>query len=123
MRGWDTDVVEGATTGEHEEPIESLSFTRDLNALPRAWSDLGGLVAEENWENAAYRLSLLTLLADRQARFEDAADSGGGYDPFINLPVQAEFDADAELITVPRDGGSWRMTKGRVRRIPSSKSQ
>ncbi|MFT5129849.1 MAG: hypothetical protein ACI8W8_003478 [Rhodothermales bacterium] len=123
MRGWDTDVQEGETTGEGEEPIESLTFTRDLNALPRKWSELSGLVQNETWENAAYRLSLLTLLADRQSRFDDAADAGSGYDPFINLPVQAEFDAAGELVTVPRDDGNWRMTKGQVRRVPRSKSK
>jgi hypothetical protein len=123
MRGWETDVQEGEATGEREEPVESMEFTRDLHALSRSWSDMSGLVAEESWENAAYRLSLLTLLADRQARFEDAADAGSGYDPFINLPVQAEFDAEGELITVPRNDGSWRMTKGKVRRIPSKKSK
>ena len=121
MRGWETDVLEGEATGEQEEPIESREFTRDLRALPRKWSEMEQLIEKETWEIAAYRLSLLTLMADRQTRFVEAADSGTGYDPFINLPVQAEFDAEAEFVSIPRDGGNWFMTQGRVRRLTKSK--
>jgi hypothetical protein len=110
MRGWDTDVAEAASGGEPTPAREAVAFTKQLSRLTTKWRDVGKLVGDEGWEVAAYRFSLLTLLADRKQMPENT------YDPFITLPVEAEFDPSGELIQVPHGDGTLEMTKGRVRR-------
>ena len=70
------------------------------------------VVKDHPWEIAAYRFSLMTMLAD----LEEIRSSGQALDPLINSEVDFEFDTKGEMVDFDTDGETWSMTKGRYRR-------
>jgi hypothetical protein len=117
-RGWDTTTVE--PEHESEEPVahETMDFVADLKAVPKKWAPITKLVSDESWEIAAYRFSLLTMMADRTAGAESAE-----YDPFLANMVEAEFDEAGEMATITVGDETRMMTKGQVRRPQTKKSK
>jgi len=113
VRDWDTDVQEGEETGESEPAVELEAFTSALQRAPTSWASAQSVFAGADWSNAAYRMSLLTLLADRDARFDTGERSN---DPVVNLPVDVVFSEDKPLIAVEVNDETWQMTPGELRR-------
>lgn len=112
-RGWDLEVHEATAGGEREVATETESFTRALISSPKRWTPLKELLVQESWEVAAYRVSLLTMLAD----FAPQARESAGLDPLINVPIEAEFDTSGNLVPIVAGEETWSMTDGRFRRV------
>jgi hypothetical protein len=88
-----------------------MDFVSDLKRVPRKWASAAKLVSEEPWDIAAYRYSLLTMMADRTAGAESAE-----YDPFLANMVDAEFDENGAMESIVCGDETRTMTRGQVRR-------
>jgi hypothetical protein len=113
-RGWETDTAECDTAGEPEVAEEAERFGKALKKVTRKWRPLETLVTEVDWEEAAYRFSLLTVMADQTAL--DAFGVVREHDPLITNPVAAEFDENGQMIDVDVKDEVWSMTKGHVKK-------
>ncbi len=120
-RGWDTAVSEAAAEGARAVASETEAFAAALARVPKRWTPVQRFVQDVTWEVAAYRYSLLTLLADLDPRAREAAETS--FDPLINVPVLAEFDMDAELDAVTCADEERRFTPGRLRRVGASAAE
>lgn len=114
-RGWDTSSTEVQADTGPTGAIEAMELVSALAAAPREWSGVGYLLEQTTWEIAAYRFSLLTLLADRDQR---EMDNAGAYDPFMTVPAEARFAADGEMVPLTQADGVWQHTRAEVRHTP-----
>lgn len=120
-RGWDTDVTAADPHGERLAAIEAEDFVRDLVKAPRKSTPIAFLIQDHSWEIAAYRFSLLTMLADREARSHLHGEDR--QDPFINVPAEADFDPDGAMMEFISNGETWAMTRGNIRSLPVPKPE
>ena len=67
-----------------------------------------------SWEVAAYRLSLITMLADLEDLQRKLGE--GHLDPAVAVPVQAEFSQTGEMVETEIDGEIQMVTKGKYKR-------
>lgn len=113
-RGWETDVTE---LGEGEDEVlatDTTAFVRDLTRAPEKWAGVEQLVQTVTWEVAAYRFSMLTVLADLDPASRENAEAA--LDPLINVPVEAKFDKAGKMVEVAHGDDTWAMTKCQYRR-------
>ncbi len=113
MRGWDTSVSDATLDTEERVAVETEEFSQALSKARSDWQDIDDLIQTPRWEVAAYRFSLLTMMADLHAlgRWAEAAA-----DPLINREVVTEFEQSGEMVEVAVEDETWLMTKGRYRR-------
>ena len=80
----------------------------------REWSEVSALVDVPSWEVAAYRMSLLTMLADLEDLHRKLGE--GHLDPAVAVPIEAEFSQTGEMVETEIDGEIQMVTKGKVKR-------
>lgn len=114
IRGWEMDVTEPDCNAEKEPAFETERLVSDLTGIEREWQPLTEFVSTVSWEEAAYRFSILTLLADRKEIAE--LTEAGRLDPVIAMPVDVEFAESQEMVSVDCSGEVRTLTVGRVRR-------
>jgi hypothetical protein len=112
-RGWETAVDQAAAETESQNARETDELVTALRALPPTWQPVAALMAEQPWEVAAYRYSILTLLADLDTR--QRASAVDAFDPIVNVPVEVTFSRKQELATVKSGSETLTMTRGNVR--------
>ena len=114
-RGWDTDVNAAAAGGQDLKPVEAVDFTEVLERTTKKWRSVGGVVACEAWDIAAYRFQLLTMMADADLRSTKPGEET--LDPIISIPVEVDFDQTGEMVEAEVNGEKRTMSRGRLRRI------
>ncbi|MCB2069429.1 MAG: hypothetical protein KDF67_07225, partial [Ottowia sp.] len=94
-----------------EEDLRLLThFAGRLGAIDTEPATLHDAVSGGNFGHAAYRLSLLALLADSQ----DSAPADGPIGAFMRLPLKVDFDTT--LVDVGHDEIA-RISAGSIRRL------
>lgn len=109
-RGWNVDPVDAVAEKSDFRARETIDFVEDLKALPGTWRGIDTLVQQTAWEIAAYRFSLLTLMADK-----GESKISSELDLLAHGQVMVEFDTEADLVTVDCGDETRRMTRGRAR--------
>ncbi len=127
LHGWDTEVTELDPELNAGTPLETEAFAQALTSLtesaksPRKWRDIAKLITGQKWEVAAYRFSLLTMLADLQALGHLLDETA---DPLVGLPIEAKFNSQGKLAEFDQENGEhWIMTRGRVRKREKKEAQ
>ncbi len=113
QRGWNTEIADVPPAVERETAREADAFRGALDKLKHEWQQVSGLISTVGWNEAAYRFSLLTLIADRNSTTANSAAKS--YDPFVCLPVEVEFNQHGEMCTVDALGETLTMTVGMVK--------
>lgn len=114
LRGWDTDVADVEPDTSDNVATEAVEFTKLLSEAPKEWASITAVTDTPVWEVAAYRFSLLTMMADLSALGREAELAA---DPLINTNVLTEFDSSGEMVeVVVNDDITWTHTNGRFRK-------
>ncbi len=114
-RRWDSNVHDVTADDQPIVATEAVNFTKDLTKTNRKWRGIEKLLGTERWEVAAYRFSLLTVIADRDPHMLYAAEQS--FDPIVATPVEVAFDPEAEMVAVKGGGETRVLTPGRVRKF------
>ncbi len=118
LRGWDTEVSDLEPDTDDHTAVEATEFAQLLKEAPAAWAPITAITDTPVWEVAAYRFSLLTMMADLSALGREAELAA---DPLINTNVLSEFDSAGEMVEiVVNDEITWTHTKGRFRKKEES---
>ncbi len=119
-RGWEMDVDEAEADQDPQSARETDELVAALHRVSPKWQPAESIIQNTTWEIAAYRFSILTLLADFDTRMRREARDA--MDPIVTTPVEVSFNPNADMVTVESTAGTLSMTKGRVRHLDPESS-
>lgn len=113
-RGWETDIGEAEADLSPQTARETDDLVKRFHTTPKTWTNVEHLVQEVPWEEAAYRYSILTLMADLDVKLRLAE---AAFDPIVSVPVEVTFSNKNEMVTIEQEGEPLTMTKGKFKRV------
>ncbi|MCH2175067.1 MAG: hypothetical protein MK193_05005 [Lentisphaeria bacterium] len=120
LRGWDTEFVPNEYEEKSQLGHETHAFAEDLQQSSKEWQGIKDVICDKEWEVSAYRLSLMTMLADMD---DINRTTAGAMDPMLNVKIEADFDQKGKMEKFHIDGEERSISKGKFRRLENEENE